>query len=287
MVRDWRTLTDPAPDVVVVPFFIADGLHSYEDIPVLLGLTHNIREAGFANPHVEGTRRLWYATAIGTATSMADLIVAQVEAFAVEHSQAMQRPGGNVTAPAAGFLPNAPLPWRMGQIRIEPGYELRHMDDAGRDNLIQLMSLAEIRELVRLDEAGDFRPLRASPTLRRGWRFHAPNETALREALDYFYPAEAANAELWRLENLPVAAWSETANRQTGRFRVVRDLKDDGVRELSATVCERECLKQRLWSPVAKAIDEEAGAIPLLCPEACNYFVGKARAKLKGPEAED
>jgi sirohydrochlorin cobaltochelatase len=26
------------PNVVVVPFFIADGLHSYEDIPVLLGI---------------------------------------------------------------------------------------------------------------------------------------------------------------------------------------------------------------------------------------------------------
>ena len=35
-VKDWRTLTD-CPDVIVVPFFISDGLHSYEDIPVLLG----------------------------------------------------------------------------------------------------------------------------------------------------------------------------------------------------------------------------------------------------------
>ena len=26
--------------------------------------------------------------------------------------------------------------------------------------------------------------------------------------------------------------------------------------------------------------------IPLLCPEACNYFVSKAREKLKGPEVE-
>ncbi len=42
-VADWRTLT-ACPDVIVVPFFIADGLHSFEDIPVLLGLTPNIRE---------------------------------------------------------------------------------------------------------------------------------------------------------------------------------------------------------------------------------------------------
>ncbi|HRQ90710.1 MAG TPA: CbiX/SirB N-terminal domain-containing protein, partial [Bacteroidia bacterium] len=36
-VADWRDLAD-TPNVVVVPFFIADGLHSYQDIPVLLGL---------------------------------------------------------------------------------------------------------------------------------------------------------------------------------------------------------------------------------------------------------
>src|SRR5262249_52215170 len=35
LVSDWRKLTK-THNVVVVPFFISDGLHSYEDIPVLL-----------------------------------------------------------------------------------------------------------------------------------------------------------------------------------------------------------------------------------------------------------
>ncbi len=38
LVADWKKLTS-SPNVVVVPFFISDGLHSYEDIPVLLGIT--------------------------------------------------------------------------------------------------------------------------------------------------------------------------------------------------------------------------------------------------------
>src|SRR5262249_56042710 len=37
LVSDWRKLT-ATPNVVVVPFFISDGLHSYEDIPRLLGM---------------------------------------------------------------------------------------------------------------------------------------------------------------------------------------------------------------------------------------------------------
>ena len=37
LVSDWAKLTK-TPNVVVVPFFISDGLHSYEDIPALLGI---------------------------------------------------------------------------------------------------------------------------------------------------------------------------------------------------------------------------------------------------------
>ena len=37
LVAEWDQLTT-SPNVVVVPFFIADGLHSYQDIPVLLGM---------------------------------------------------------------------------------------------------------------------------------------------------------------------------------------------------------------------------------------------------------
>jgi sirohydrochlorin cobaltochelatase len=37
LVFDWRKLTKTS-NVVVVPFFISDGLHSYEDIPRLLGI---------------------------------------------------------------------------------------------------------------------------------------------------------------------------------------------------------------------------------------------------------
>jgi len=285
-VKDWRTLTD-CPNVIVVPFFISDGLHSYEDIPVLLGLTHDMREAVFTNPHAEGTRRLWYATAIGTAPFVADLIVAQVEEFQKEHGSEM---AGGVEAsplPPIEFPQGAPLPWRMGELVIGTDFELRHRDDVECSGLRELASLAEIRELIRLDEAGNFRPLRAAPSLRRGWFYRARDEAGLREALDYFYPAEVANAVLWREGRLAVTPWRETAERQTGRFRIVRELGEPAVCELVAAVCERGCLKRRLWSPAAQEVAPASDEIPLLCPEACNYFVGKAREKLKGPEADE
>src|SRR5881398_330738 len=39
LISDWRELTKTS-NVIVVPFFISDGLHSYEDIPRLIGIAH-------------------------------------------------------------------------------------------------------------------------------------------------------------------------------------------------------------------------------------------------------
>ena len=294
-VKDWRTLTD-CPDVIVVPFFISDGLHSFEDIPVLLGLTHNIKEQGFVNPHREAGRRLWYATAIGTEPSIADVILGQVKQFEAEKcGEVPPKPldiRRSTTREFEGVFDGKPGPWKIGQvlIRSEPagGFELLHEEDhdVSRANLKTLSSLVEVRELIRLDADGNFRPLRAAPNLRRGWIMTCSDFSELWSILEYLYPAEIANWLLWKQNALPTTPWQETAERQTGRFRVVREIDDAEIKELVAGVCERGCLKRRLWAPVAQSVEAVPNEIPLLCPEACNYLVGKAREKLKGPGEE-
>ncbi|MDQ2867730.1 MAG: cobalamin biosynthesis protein CbiX [Verrucomicrobiota bacterium] len=77
LIADWDKLTD-AENVIVVPFFIADGLHSYEDIPVLLGLRPENSSTVFGqNPHRLRGRTLFYASSIGTEAQFADAIVEQ------------------------------------------------------------------------------------------------------------------------------------------------------------------------------------------------------------------
>jgi sirohydrochlorin cobaltochelatase len=92
LVSDWRKLTK-ARNVVVVPFFISDGLHSYEDIPRLIGI---VVAAGVDrgrpgsvppatapgqifrhNPYKIDDRSLFYAPSIGTDPGFADIIVEQ------------------------------------------------------------------------------------------------------------------------------------------------------------------------------------------------------------------
>ncbi len=295
-VKDWRTLTD-CPDVIVVPFFISDGLHSFEDIPVLLGLTPNIKEQSFANPHREKERRLWYATAIGTEAFLADVILAQVREFQDTHPETRQSgetfvPGPDVGGHLAQLFARSPSPWKIGEVAIraeaDGSFHLLHWDDLETDpgRLRRLQSDADLRELIRLDADGHFRPLRAAPNLRRGWLFHASDLASLQFAFDYIYPAELANWALGREESLPVTSWRETAERQTGRFRIVLEIDDAAIKALVAENCQHGCLKKRLWSPVGQPVTAGPHELPLLCPEACNFLVGKAREKLKGPGEE-
>ena len=110
LVSDWRKLTKTR-NVVVVPFFISDGLHSYEDIPRLIGISRSHPERSEAkskdlavkplgnftgsldsarddiglargevfrrNPYKIGGRSLFYAPSIGTDAGFADIIVEQ------------------------------------------------------------------------------------------------------------------------------------------------------------------------------------------------------------------
>ena len=95
LVSDWRKLTKTS-NVVVVPFFISDGLHSYEDIPRLLGIasersTTNSRAARGEifrrNPCETDGRLLFYAPSIGTDAGFADIIIEQAAKFDSDRSR--------------------------------------------------------------------------------------------------------------------------------------------------------------------------------------------------------
>ena len=86
LIAEWDQLTN-APNVIVVPFFVADGLHSYEDIPKLLGIERTGMNVFRKNPHRVRGRSLYYGKAIGTDPRFADVIIEQtVNARNVTHA---------------------------------------------------------------------------------------------------------------------------------------------------------------------------------------------------------
>jgi sirohydrochlorin cobaltochelatase len=72
-------------NLVVVPFFISDGLHVVEDIPVLLGEPERVvkerldqNQPTWRNPTEHNGRLVWYSSAVGTDPLVADVILERV-----------------------------------------------------------------------------------------------------------------------------------------------------------------------------------------------------------------
>ena len=315
LVAEWDRHTR-APNVIVVPFFISDGLHSYQDIPVLLGIEEepgpaaSRREIFRHNPHELRGRRLFYASAIGTEPHLADVVLDQVEEFDRKFKQ--DAFGLPVLRPA---LLDTLRRWiaaggrRIGQVAVRPDsggrpdFRLCHVADlplveAGPGHGLEEFEGPEAaRDLAAVDAAGDFRPLPSAPDLRRGWVVNVSGWEDLRRTLDLFYPAALG---LWHHHasgDLASVSLRAKLARQTGMYRAAGRISDLDAQDLLARTCDptHGCLKRILWTldegrpvtglPAEKFLDRGArpapNELPILCAEACNLVVAAAREKVK------
>jgi len=72
-------------NLVMVPFFISDGLHSYEDIPEMLGEPSRLVQERLSkgqptwrNPTEKRGKRLWYTKSVGSEPHIPDVIMQRV-----------------------------------------------------------------------------------------------------------------------------------------------------------------------------------------------------------------
>ena len=190
-------------------------------------------------------------------------------------------------------------------------YLIHHLDreifENDRDVLTPFWSAEDARVIGRFDKNGDFRPLRSAPDLRRGWLMELHEIDAVREALDYLYPAAIGNCACQQAGSLQPTHLRETLQRQTGMYKITRQLTPEQAQEVLAETCDSRgaCLKTILWKidenhpatslPDAKFDPESsqimgpdpASVIPVFCREACNAFVTAARETLIGQLKRD
>lgn len=170
-------------------------------------------------------------------------------------------------------------------------YRLTHVDDAALADLESFSSPAAARSVVRYDDAGVYRPLKSAPSLRHGWQLELDGAGELREALDYFYPAALGTWFANEEAELAAVPLREVLGRQTGMYRFANNLSDEGAQALVGNACAASggCLKRVCWELAAgqamTSLPSEQrtrqplldGEMPLLCVEACNWLVAKAR----------
>ena len=161
------------------------------------------------------------------------------------------------------------------------GFEARHSDDASTDaaELVVYEDPREAREISKLTERGEYRPLKSSPNLRHGWVLRLTGDKELSTALNYLYPAAIIHWYLYWEGELEVTSYRQNAARQSGIYKRVQRLSDEGVQDAAKACCEDVvCLKKTLWDvddDTPLAAERGRGEIP--CPEPCSVFVSFAR----------
>ena len=163
--------------------------------------------------------------------------------------------------------------------RNDGGHELRHVQD--REAAIESLRAvrpAEARLLAQFTLAGEFRPLKAAPTLPGGWRILAATDLELEQALSGLYPGALADWHAARTLNPPVTNFRPFTERQSGMYRITTKLTDAQAGEVIRQGCDgAHCLKRRLWT-VAGLEPDPAGQKSLIpCLEPCAVLLELAR----------
>jgi hypothetical protein len=182
----------------------------------------------------------------------------------------------------AAWVDETPEGRVFGQVLVRPttpGYSLCHTDDAAVADLEVHEDPRSAREIARLTEAGEHRPLKSSPNLRRGWEIRVPDAGGLAVAMNYLYPAGVVHWHLHGEGRLEVTSYRENAARQSGIYKRIQRLSERGVQDAARACCEDAvCLKKTLWDVDEKTpLQMERGEGEIPCPEPCSIFISFAR----------
>ncbi len=176
--------------------------------------------------------------------------------------------------------------WIQVQVRRQAaGFELRHAaDQAAATASLQGVPPEGLRALALHTAAGEFRPLRAAPNLRTGWRCEVPGPPGLAHALELLYPGTVADWHALRTGAAAPAAWEAFAARQTGMYRITQTLAGARAEQVARAACAScFCLKHRCWTVAGRADPAAAEKSAAPCLEPCAVAVELARHAARLP----
>jgi hypothetical protein len=188
---------------------------------------------------------------------------------------------------------------QIGQLRIlQNPLRLHHIDDTDLASLAVHSDPEDAREISLYADNGEYRFTKGELSLKRGWIFQLESIEDLRRTIDLFYPASLGLWQAHDLGKIRIQNLRDKLNRQSGMYRHARNVSDQGAQELVQCLCgpANKCVKKILWridenipledseasrfqGIVGDATDKTA--IPMVCQEACNFFVSEARKKSK------
>jgi sirohydrochlorin cobaltochelatase len=277
-ISDIYSLTT-APYIIAVPYFLAAGSHTTQDVPEALGIPA-LTPHPDADPRktdeipalragqVQG-RTVIYTQPLGTKVEISRMAVDLARAAGAPlHTM---YPGSAWNGfPAAGFDDTrrllASAPAQFGQLWITQA-EIRHIEDRRLDDLTRIESPSVLRRVVR---ENPLRPLATSGDLPRGWYVMINGDAQrLHAAIETIYPGVPGISQQARKFGVDPLAWQAVIARQTGQYRALHDISPSEHTRVMEKICSH-CVQVPLWAGESPA---DKG---LLCREPCNVWLSEA-----------
>ena len=173
-----------------------------------------------------------------------------------------------------------PVRFLQIEVREEPhGFLLCHFDDRERPlEELQELTLDELAPWADTTVQGTFRPNKAAPSLRPGWRCHPADEADLAWALDQLYPGALADWYAWETGTARVTSFREFMARQTGMYRGTQSLTDAQADQVAEAGCSSFlCARRRCWPTPGLGVAPVTTTSSVPCLEPCALLLEFAR----------
>jgi sirohydrochlorin cobaltochelatase len=264
-----------APYIIAIPYFLAAGSHTTQDVPEALGL-----QSGQTTGNLNG-RILYYTAPVGDANDPA--LTHTIIELAREAGTPL-RPPTECTAwdgfPTAGRreLIQVMLEARgggldFGQLHLTPD-EVRIIGVSDDNHSDLITSPSQLRRRVR--GGGDnFRPLTTSNDLPGGWYVKIESPQQLHGVVETVYPGAVADWAAQQNGQFTVTPLDALIERQTGMFRDLSQMDFDQTATVVQKVCGG-CVRQPTWFDKGAGGGEPQTRKMIPCREACNLWLSKA-----------
>jgi sirohydrochlorin cobaltochelatase len=262
-----------SPSIIVVPFFVADGSHTQEDIPTDLRLSSDPRRIPYSVPTLIDGRAVYYTSAVGMEPSVADVIVDLAREAGAPLREKRENTDLWTGFPQAGLdlLRIIQFPFCYGQVIVErrdQAFMIRWTEDKDQE-LQQIETPAVLREFLAYDANGNFRALRTGTDLRGGWQVEVEGYERLLAVLETIYPGVWIDYTQHQEGKLPVQTVQQVVERQTGLYKRVGRLPENLLPGLVKAHCGL-CVRNPTWFEATS--DQKS----LPCPEPCQCWMSFA-----------
>ncbi|MBA3869801.1 MAG: hypothetical protein H0X30_11700 [Anaerolineae bacterium] len=268
-----------APNLIIVPYFLANGSHTTIDVPRELGLDESRRSEGLT---ING-RRVYYTQPVGIEDDLRQAIfeLAQEAGAPLKSSDFSVGDGlrpsrePKLTASWNHFPTNGLTQLQtfitnnsgiIGQLQITAD-DVRHVDDSQPAETI-----IEPDALRRKVRENPFRPLATSNDLPCGWRVETKGDLRRVQAIiETVYPGALGST------TTPANSLDNLLKRQTGRYRDINQVSDSTRKQIIQQVCGH-CVRYPAWASNEVNLKHNL----LQCPEPCDMWLSTALKTMKG-----